>query len=87
MTRAITEEEFLSNPSARFAEVGTDTFVVERDGKFLAAIVSEADFAALRKAQSRRALAALNRLSDFVEASGATEGELRELEIALDRKA
>src|SRR6185312_6324117 len=33
-----------------------------------------------------RALAALNRLSDALEASGASEEELRELEKALDRK-
>ena len=87
MTRAITEEEFLANPAAKLAEIGNDTFIVERDGKFVAALVSEAEFHELREKRGRKAVAALHQLNDLVEASGARERELKELEKVLDRKA
>jgi hypothetical protein len=87
MTRAITQDDFLANASQRLASLGNDVFVIEQDGQFVAALVSQKDFEALRRVHGQRAIAAMNRLSDAIEASGATHEELLELEKALDRKA
>jgi hypothetical protein len=87
MMRAITKDDFLANAQQKLASLGDDLFVIEQDGNFVAALVSEKDFEAIRKVRGQRAIAAMNRLSDAIEASGATKEELLELEKALDRKA
>jgi hypothetical protein len=87
MTRAITKEEFLASAPQTLAALGDDTFVIEQDGNFVAALVSQKDFEAIRRIRGQRAIAALNRLRDAIAASGATHEELLELEKALDRKA
>jgi hypothetical protein len=87
MTRAISVDEFLAKAPQTLSSVGDDSFVI-RDGEtFVAALVGEKDFEAIRQARGRKAIAAMNRLSDAIDASGATEKELKELERALDRKA
>jgi hypothetical protein len=87
MMRAITREEFLATAPETLAAVGDNAFIIREGEKFVAAIVGEKDFEAIRGARGRRAIAAMNRLSDAIEASGATEEELADLEKALDRKA
>ncbi len=87
MTRAMTKEEFLAAVPEILTSVGEDLLVIEQDHQFVAALVGPNEFRELTEARGRRAIAALNRLSDAIEVSGATEDELRELEAALDRKA
>jgi hypothetical protein len=67
--------------------VRNDSFVINKDGEFVAALVSERDYMDLRKLRVQRVKAALDSLGDAIAASGASEEELRELERALDRHA
>ena len=87
MTRTISQEEFATSAPELLQAVGDQTILIERDGKTVAALVSAEQYESTREARGRRAIAAMNRLSDAIEASGATEQELKELEAALDRKA
>ena len=87
MTRAISKEEFLAAVPDILTSMGDDLVVIEQDHQFVAALVGQKEFDQLREARGRRAAAALNRISDALEASGASEQELRELQAALDRKA
>jgi hypothetical protein len=87
MTREISQDDFLATTADTLAAVRNDLFVISKDGEFVAALVSERDYVDLRKLRAQRVKAALDRLSDAIEASGASEAELRELEKALDRHA
>jgi hypothetical protein len=87
MTRDISQDDFLAATAATLAAVQNDSFVINKDGEFVAALVSERDYVDLRKLRAQRVKAALDRLSDAIELSGASEAELRELEKALDRHA
>jgi hypothetical protein len=87
MTRAISIDRFLATAPETLSSVGDDAFVIRQGEKFVAAIVGEKDFEAIRAARGKRAIAAMNRLSDALEASGASQQELLDLEKALDRKA
>jgi hypothetical protein len=69
------------------ASLGEDSLLIEREGAVVAALVPAADMERMRQVRGQRALAAMNRLSDAIEASGATEEELCDLEKALGRKA
>jgi hypothetical protein len=87
MTRDISQDEFLAATAATLAAVQNDSFVINKDGEFVAALVSERDYMDLRKLRVQRVKAALDSLGDAIAASGASEEELRELERALDRHA
>ena len=87
MLRAMSKDEFMAAIPDILSSVGEDLVIIEQGQKFVAALVGEKEYRQLREARGRRAIAAMNRLSDAIEASGATEEELRELERALDRKA
>lgn len=87
MTRDISQEEFLASPAATLAAARSDSFVISNDGEFVAALVSERDYADLRKLRAQRVKAALDGIGEAVAASGASKEELRELEKALDRHA
>jgi len=87
MTRAFTPEQFVEALPTIVNSMGEDSFVIERDGQLVAALVTPEEYKLIRQVRGRRALAALNRLSDAIEASGASEEELKELEKDLDRKA
>lgn len=87
MTRAISQDEFVATVTQTLASLGEDSLLIEREGAVVAALVPPSDWERLRQMRGQRAIAAMNRLSDAIEASGATEEELRELEKALDRKA
>ncbi len=85
--RSLTKDEFLADAPILLDTVGEDVLIIKQDQTFVAALVSQADFEEIRRARGSRAMAAMRRLSDAIEASGATEDDLRELEKALDRKA
>jgi hypothetical protein len=87
MTRAISQDEFIASVPEVLSSVSEGPFIIRRGNTFIAALVSEQEFEMIRRAKGERAIAAMNRMSDAIEASGASEEELRELETALDRKA
>jgi hypothetical protein len=87
MTRSISQDEFLAATADTLAAARSDSFVISKDGEFVAALVSERDYVELRKLRAQRVASAMNRISDAIEASGASEAELLELEKALDRHA
>ena len=87
MMREISKEEFIAAAPELLSSVGNDLFIIQQGEQFVAALVGEEEFRRLREARGQRAIAAMHRLSDAIEASGATEEELKELEAALDRKA
>jgi hypothetical protein len=87
MTRDISQDEFLATTADTLAAARSDSFVISKDGEFVAALVSERDYVDLRKLRAQRVMASLDRLSNAIESSGASEDELRELEKALDRHA
>ena len=85
MTLDISQDDFLAAPADTLAAVRSNSFVISKDGEFVAALVSERDYADLRKLRAQRVKAALDSISDAVAASGASEAELLDLEKALDR--
>ena len=87
MTRDISQDEFLAATADTLAAARSDSFVISKDGEFVAALVSERDYVELRKVRAQRVAAAMDRISDAIEASGASETELLDLEKALDRHA
>jgi hypothetical protein len=80
MTRAITPEQFVEALPTIVNSMGEHSFVIERDGEVLAALVTPEEYKLIRQVRGRQALSALNRLSDAIEASGASEEELKDLE-------
>lgn len=87
MMREVSKEEFIATAPEILSSVGNDLVIIQQGDQFVAALVGEKEFRQLHEARGRRAIAAMHRLSDALEASGATEEELKELEAALDRKA
>jgi hypothetical protein len=87
MTRDISQDEFLAATADTLAAARSDSFVISKDGEFVAALVSERDYVDMRKLRAQRVMASLDRISDAIQSSGASEAELRELEKALDRHA
>jgi hypothetical protein len=85
MTRDISQEQFLAATADTLAAARSDSFVISKDGEFVAALVNERDYADLRRLRVQRAIEAMNSISDAIEASGASYEELLELEKALDR--
>ena len=85
--RAISKDKFLATATETLDGVGDDALVIREDGAFVAAIVGEKDFEVIRKSRGERAIAAMYRLRDAIQNSGAPKDELVELEKALDRKA
>jgi len=86
MTRLISQEEFLADPADKLAAAQVDSFMIDHDGKLVAALVSPEDYEIIRVERGRRAMAALDTLSSYIES--VTDYEERvELEKALDRHA
>jgi hypothetical protein len=87
MVRDISQDQFLAATADTLAAVRSDSFVISKDGEFVAALVSESDYVELRKLRSQRVSRAMDCISDAIESSGASEADLQELEKALDRHA
>jgi hypothetical protein len=87
MTRDISQDDFLAATADTLAAVRNDSFVISKDGEFVAALVSERDYVDLRKLRAQRVKVALDSIGGAIAASGASQEELRELEKALDRHA
>jgi PHD/YefM family antitoxin component YafN of YafNO toxin-antitoxin module len=86
MTRAITEEEFATSKADLLSSVGEQTFLIEKDGRPIAALISISEYESTREARVERAIQAMDALGEYMQ-SVATPEELDELEKALDRKA
>lgn len=87
MTRALTPEEFLDSFQERIENIGEDSYVIERDGRPLAIVVSPEEYEFVRRAKAAKAISIMDAFASAVRASGASVEELHELEQALDRKA
>ena len=87
MVRAVSKEEFLAAVPDILSSGMEDLVIIQQGTHFVAALIGEKEFQQLRQARGRRAVAAMDRISDAIEASGVGEQELKDLEAALDRKA
>ncbi len=87
MMREVSKEEFIAAMPDLLNSVSKDLVVIQQGTQFVAALIGEKEFQQLREARGQRAIAAMDRISDAIEASGTSEQELEELEAALDRKA
>jgi hypothetical protein len=87
MVRDISQDQFLAATADTLAAARSDSFVISKDGEFVAALVSERDYVDLRRLRSQRVSKAMDAISDAIDASGAGEADLKELEKALDRHA
>ena len=79
MTRAISEEEFVQSKAELLKAVGEQTFLIEKDGKPVAALVSMDQYESTREAKAERAIAAMWELRNHMQ-SVATAEELADLE-------
>jgi PHD/YefM family antitoxin component YafN of YafNO toxin-antitoxin module len=86
MTRAISEEEFVSSKADLLKAVGQQTFLIERDGEPVAALVSMAEYESTREARAERAIQAMHAFGEHMR-SVATPEELDELEKELHARA
>ena len=66
---------------------GEPSIVIEEQGHAVGVLVSPDEFERLRRQRGERAVSVMDRFHALMEASGAGEDELHELERALDRKA
>jgi PHD/YefM family antitoxin component YafN of YafNO toxin-antitoxin module len=86
MTRAITEEEFVSSKSDLLKSVGRQTLLIQKDGETVAVLVSPQEYEAARKAKAERAIQAMDAFGQHMR-SVTTPEELDALEKELHARA
>jgi hypothetical protein len=86
MTRAISEDEFVTTTPDLLSNLDSESVVIQRDGTVIGALISAEEYELVRRARAARAIDALEQFGRHMQ-SVATPEELDELVRELDRKS